>query len=283
MGKILIADDNVSVRNSIRRHLKKHKFDVIEAENGLSALKQTEEEEPDLILLDVMMPEMNGFEVCQKLRENCKYQQIYIIFLSAKAKVDDKVFGLDCGGDDYLSKPFDPKELIARIQAGFRTLESKRLATYDNLTGLYNRTFFNSFLQQEVERTKRYHQHLSGILMDIDHFKQVNDTYGHFAGDQVLIHLAKILRALCRKTDVVVRWGGEEFVILMPETNKENAKLFAERTRKTIEDDEFPEVKKITASFGLACFEDYQLKFLEKADEALYQAKEGGRNQVVVI
>lgn len=280
MEKVLLVDDDPAIRKTIKRHLVKNGFEVVEAEDGEVALGMVEIERPHLILLDVMMPKMDGFEVCRKLRHNVRNHEIYIIFLSAKSSVDDKVTGLEYGADDYLAKPFDPKELIARVRTGVRTISEKRSSTYDHLTQIYNRYFFNSFLRQEADRSERYKIPLSMLIIDIDFFKKVNDTYGHLAGDKVLIELADILRERSRKIDIPARWGGEEFVILLPETSLEGAVIFGERLRERIEEHDFPEVGKLTVSVGAAQLDGNEIGMIENADKALYYAKEHGRNRL---
>jgi len=282
MGKILVVDDNASLRRMLYLNLIRAKYEIFEAEDGVTALKQVEICTPDVILLDVMMPGMTGFEVCKELRNNPKNSVIYIIMLTAMSDSNNKIMGLDIGADDYLIKPFEVEELLARIRVGIRSCADKRQAIMDNLTGLYNRHFFDKNITKEVERTMRYQHQLSLIMLDIDHFKQVNDTYGHDVGDSVLIELATILTQNCRQSDIPLRWGGEEFIILLPETDVLGAEKIAERIRQTIEAYNFTTAGHQTASFGVAELkQDYQI-LIKQADESLYKAKENGRNMVVV-
>ncbi|MGL1862267.1 MAG: diguanylate cyclase [Pseudodesulfovibrio sp.] len=284
--KVLIVDDNDGVRRMIKMHLDiAGDYEAHEAANGEECVKAVRTLQPDVVLLDIMMPVMDGIEACRQLREDPATASVYIIMLTAKAKVEDKVEGLDSGADDYLAKPFAPEELLARIRRGSKVVDDRRIALFDPLTNLYNRRSFDSFFERELARSNRYGSHLSVILVDIDHFKKVNDTYGHPVGDDVLKRLAKILKESIRTSDMVCRWGGEEFVILMPETDLEAAAEKAESVRKSIEAYTFPKVGQLTASFGIS----YPLKdeaamvLFERVDQALYQAKDTGRNRVVAL
>ncbi len=283
--KILIVDDQQSVRVLLRRYLEKIDCEVVEAKSGEEALKKVEAENErlSLILLDVMMPGIDGFEVCKKIRENPTLSSVYIIMLTAKTESKSKVNGLDSGADDYITKPFNREELQARIRTGLRTAEEKRGAIKDALTQLYNRHFLNTWISQEVERAKRYKHPLSMVMLDLDHFKKVNDTFGHDAGDVVLVELAGILRDHCRKTDLPVRWGGEEFVLLLPETDMKGAKKLAEKIRIAVKGHEFTKAGSLTASLGVAAFSGSKEDLLKRVDQALYQAKGSGRDQVKVV
>jgi diguanylate cyclase (GGDEF)-like protein len=284
--KVLIVDDNAGVRRMIRTHLDiAGGYEAHEAENGEQCLKMAAEVRPDVILLDIMMPVMDGMEACRRLRDDPFTASIYIIMLTAKAKVEDRVEGLDTGADDYLAKPFAPDELLARIRRGSKIVDDRRIALFDQLTGLYNRRSFDSFFEKELARSNRYDSHLSVILVDIDHFKNVNDTYGHPVGDEVLKELAQILQNSIRSSDFACRWGGEEFVILMPETNLEAAKEKAESVRQVVADFLFSKVGHLTVSFGVSYPDkgEFAKDFFERVDRALYKAKDEGRNRVVAL
>ncbi len=282
MEKILIVDDNTSLRRMLRLNLVKAKYETLEAENGTAALKQIKDCTPDVILLDVMMPGMTGFEVCKELRSDPKNSVIYIIMLTAMSDSSDKITGLDIGADDYLIKPFEIEELLARIRVGIRSCQDKRYAIMDTLTQLYNRHFFDVHLIKEINNALLYQHKLSLIMLDIDHFKQVNDTYGHDIGDLVLAELAIILNDHCRQNDIPIRWGGEEFMVLLPDTDKKGAEKLAERIRCTIEAYDFTTAGHQTASFGVAALTNDYKTLIKHADNALYKAKESGRNIVVV-
>ena len=284
--KVLIVDDNEGVRRMIRTHLDiAGGYEAFEAADGKECLESVREIQPDVVLLDIMMPVMDGMEACRKLREDPVTASVYIIMLTAKAKVEDRVEGLDTGADDYLPKPFAPDELLARIRRGGKIVDDRRIALFDSLTGLYNRRSFDSFFEKEFAKFKRYGNNISVVLVDIDHFKNVNDTYGHPVGDMVLKALANILQESIRTSDMVCRWGGEEFAILMPETELAGAKDKAESVRKAVEAFSFPKVGQLTASFGVSSpdKDETAIPFFERVDRALYQAKDSGRNRVVAF
>lgn len=282
MARILIVDDNAQTRKMLRRHLFKNDYEVSEAKNGEQALEELKATLPDVILLDVMMPDISGFEVCEAIRQTPQSDLTYIIMLTGVATEEHKVQGLDLGADDYVTKPFDVPELLARIRVGLRTVQKKRHAVIDQLTELYNKHFFELSLDREISRARRYEQHLSVVIGDIDHFKDVNDTYGHLIGDKILREIGKIIRRFCRQSDIPVRWGGEEFAILLPETDLAGASALAERIRQTIDTHQFEDVPHITSSFGVAMLTSDAQDMLTRADTALYEAKKHERNQVRV-
>lgn len=282
MKKILIVDDNPKARKMLRRHLVKLDYEVVEAENGETALKKIQQYLPDVVLLDVMIRDMTGFEVCKQLRNIPQADLLYIIMLTTVTGSEHTIQGLDEGADDYITKPFDIGELLARIRVGFRTVKKKRHAIIDTLTRLYNRNFFDTYLTREIDRVRRYQRNVVLIMIDLDHFKKVNDTYGHLVGDAVLTDIGKILRFQCRQSDIPVRWGGEEFVVLLPETELSGGCILAERIRQAIEGHEFESVASMTASLGIAGLSPSGQELIKRADMALYEAKRRGRNRVFV-
>ena len=279
-NKILIIDDDQEIRVMLQKILSTAGYSVYEAEDGETGLQLVALEQPDLILLDINMPNLNGIEICRKLRSDPK-NNFAIIMLTA---VEDKeVEGLESGADDYIVKPFQKKVLLARIKSGLAVAERRKDAFLDPLTNVFNRRTFNNFLLQEEERALRYGRPLSVIITDIDNFKVVNDAYGHDAGDDVLIEVAAILRQNCRRSDLLARIGGEEFVILLPETNAEDAVACAEKARRRIEEHTFQHVDKVTASFGIAeARKNDPEGLLKRADTAMYESKKNGRNRVSV-
>jgi two-component system, cell cycle response regulator len=284
MIKILVADDDQEIRILIKHHLKDKEYSLYEAVDGEDTLTQLNKVQPDILLLDVEMPKLNGFEVVEQIRNNNKYSRLmlYIIFLTAKTDIDDKVKGLSSGADDYLTKPFHHKELAMRIEIGIRSVKEKHSAYKDSLTKLYNKNFFNLYCEQTIRESERYNYPLSLVIIDIDFFKKVNDTFGHAAGDIILQQLAIILMDSCRDTDIACRWGGEEFVLLMTNTNKEGALIIAERLRQKVESNKFSVVGSLTVSLGVAQYIDDKDEWFQNADIGLYKAKESGRNKVVV-
>ena len=280
MSSVLLVDDYDKIREMLRLHLELAGHEVDEAENGALALEAIEAAVPDVVILDVMMPVM--VETCRRIRNSGRYAALYVIMLTAKSETSDKVNGLDVGADAYLTKPVAPEELLAHVRVGVRTVKDRRLALYDPLTELFNRRAFDTMLEREIAEWSRYQRPLSLVMLDLDHFKKVNDTHGHDAGDAVLKDLAALLRDSCRPSDVACRWGGEEFVWLMPETDLADAQLAAERLRAAIESHAFQGAGRMTASFGVtsAIEDDTAQPLIKRADEALYAAKEGGRNRV---
>ncbi|MDH3360187.1 MAG: response regulator [Desulfobulbaceae bacterium] len=278
--RILIIDDDQANRLILQDILDRSGYSVLEAEDGETGIKRAVFEQPDLILLDINMPGINGLQVCRKLRSDPK--NVFAIIMIT-ASDEREVEGLESGADDYILKPFQEKVLLARIKRGLLTAERRKDAHVDSLTNVFNRRTFNTFLAQEEERASRYSRPLAMIMADIDNFKDVNDTYGHDVGDQVLIEVANLLRRSCRGSDLLARFGGEEFVILLPEADVEDAIIYAEKARVRIEKHTFPQVEKLTASFGIAELrKNDALGMVKRADQALYVAKNSGRNKVSV-
>ncbi|MBY0585916.1 diguanylate cyclase [bacterium] len=291
--KILIVDDSVVIQRLVQARMRSDGFEVVCLTSAQDLVAQCQTIVPDVIILDIDMPDVTGFEACKALKDDSTTSQIPIIFLSVKTGTEEKVRGLDLGAVDYVTKPFDPVELRARVRSAYRTkyllelLEQK--ARVDGLTGLYNRAFFNDRIEEELDRARRYNGTLAIILFDVDRFKRVNDTYGHSFGDVVLAEVAETARFHARQSDVVARYGGEEFVIILPEQNAENASYLAERIRGAIEELHLVhngERVPVTASFGVSSTAEIGYEnskdLVDAADKMLYSAKDGGRNQVRV-
>lgn len=241
---------------------------------------------PDLILLDIEMPGMNGYEVCRCLKENPITSSIPVIFVTAHRDRESEEHGFSLGAVDYIIKPIHPAIVLARVSSHV-TLKMQRdkleyLALHDHLTGLYNRHYLLDVSQQKVARAIRYRQPLSLLMLDIDHFKKINDIYGHPTGDSILKQVAKCMSSLSRKDDVIARWGGEEFIILLDGCNSAEAFIKAQGIREAIEQLK-PEGLNVTVSIGVGEFdkEDDLSPMLSRADIAMYQAKEQGRNRVI--
>ncbi|HOP27593.1 MAG TPA: diguanylate cyclase [Candidatus Sabulitectum sp.] len=289
--KVLIIDDDPASVALARQWLKKDGHGIVTAADGEEGLAMAVREEPDLILLDVHMPGMNGFQVCERLKADSRIRHIPVIFLSAADETREKVKGLDLGAVDYVTKPFDRFELPARVRAALRTKRLQDLLTVyseiDSLTEVYNRRVLMERLEQEWNRTRRYSTTVAFIMCDIDHFKNVNDTHGHPTGDQVLERIATLLRKSVRSSDMVGRYGGEEFGIIMVNADRASAASAAERYRKKIESMDFHSRRgefRVTVSFGVADSrgKDSVNQLINAADRALYKAKETGRNTVCV-
>jgi diguanylate cyclase (GGDEF)-like protein len=299
---ILIAEDDAVTRMLLEKTLKKEGHEVVSVENGQKAFDLFKESFFPIVLTDWMMPEMDGLELCRVIRQEENPGYVFIVLLTAQDSQDDIITGLEAGADEYLTKPFNRAELIARLNTGRRFLEQERalrkaneeiriLSITDPLTGCSNRGCLNARLPQEIIRAGRYNRPLSIVMCDIDHFKKVNDTYGHQAGDLVLKEFSKRINDSIRdKVDMLARYGGEEFLVTLPETGLEGALNVAERLRRVISETNFDigtKKIKITASFGVAGFDSDKLSeemsidtLINLADNYLYQAKNEGRNRV---
>ncbi len=298
-NSILVVDDDKSIRQMLTMVLGSQNFYVLVAKDGLEALEILKEQTADLIISDVMMPNMDGYELCQNVKSDPALKDIYIILLTAKNGIEDRVIGLDQGADDYLGKPFATSELIARVRAAFRLVEMQRelkvknqllqeATRKDSLTQVYNRHHFNEVLAQEVTRCNRYGNNLALIIFDIDFFKSINDTYGHLTGDEVIKAVANSLKNNTRENDTVARYGGEEFTVVLPETGMEGVLMVAEKLRRYIETMPlaFDGIShKITISGGVASYLENGCiggsDFIDKADQSLLIAKRTGRNRIV--
>jgi two-component system cell cycle response regulator len=299
--RVLIADDDDVMRHILEATLTKWGYEVVVARNGLEAWRLLQgNDAPRLAILDWIMPGMDGVEVCREIRKWEDRPYIYLLLLTAKHGKEDVITGMEAGADDYISKPFDPQELKVRLRAGRRILdlqaellaarESLRYqATHDGMTGLLNRSATLDALRNELERANRQSVPLCLMLSDFDHFKDINDTHGHAIGDAVLCETARRMRTAVRAYDTVGRYGGEEFMFILPGCSADNARSQAERlmTCITSEPIELPRVTiSFTISIGVvvkynATVDDLDA-FIHSADLALYEAKLGGRNRVVI-
>jgi diguanylate cyclase (GGDEF)-like protein len=309
---IVIVDDMPDNLRLLTDILKNHGYKVRPAPSGARALATIHKEPPELVLLDIMMPDMDGYEVCRQLKADEGTKDIPIIFLSALNEVFDKVKAFKVGGIDFITKPFQVEEVLARVRTHLTiraqqkalvlrneellqkneliTEQAQKLelmATRDFLTGLSNRRNFLDRAGQEEMRFKRIGRPFALILLDIDHFKRVNDTFGHACGDEVLCSVSRRIEKALRAQDILARWGGEEFICLLPETGGDGAKSAAEKIRTDMErqrhdciDDDVP----ITVTAGV-CVYDGSCAIeacIRRADDALYKGKIQGRNQVVL-
>lgn len=295
---ILLVEDERITRIVIEKLLIKSGYEVTSVCDGSEAWELLKEKFFPIILTDWMMPVMDGLELCRKIRMASFPGYVFVILLTAMDTKSDVIKGLEAGADEYLTKPFDHAELVARLNTANRILQlelslkqANREIITDPLTGAYNRGFFITGLPREIRRAVRYNHPVTLVMCDIDFFKEVNDNYGHPVGDQVLISFVKCLRELTRvDVDLLVRYGGEEFAIIMPETGIDSALRSAERIRQAVEEMSHTvngvEIK-ITASFGSATFDPSQRddpvstdRMLDEADKYLYQSKNEGRNRV---
>jgi len=302
---VLVVEDNSDIREMVTLLVGSMGYHTYSAATGKEALAQLRLHAPDIVLLDLMMPEMDGFEFCRAVQADPSLSTPHIIITSAKDALEDKVKGLELGAADYLTKPFDFTELKARIRAGERIVRSQKmlmeqqkmlmeqqvlleqLAREDKLTGLCNRRHFEERASEECLRAQRYDRPLSLLLGDLDYFKEVNDRYGHACGDLVLKQVGQTLLLHCRSSDLVARYGGEEFAVLLLETEAEHAPKVAERLCAAVRTLSFSHPSgpfNITISFGVASLLPQRHQDLtalvEEADKALYAAKHKGRDRV---
>jgi diguanylate cyclase (GGDEF)-like protein len=304
-AKILVVDDSQTQREKLAQVLRAEGYEVVEAKDGKEAIKAVKASQPDLVLLDMVLPDMDGCEVLRLIKPRDTDQFMPVIILSMKGDVATKVEGLRIGADDFLVKGVEDPEIIARCQAMLRIkslqerlremqrkLEEQSIT--DGLTNLKNRRFFDERLSEEFRRAQRYGDYLSLIMVDLDHFKQVNDRFGHPAGDAVLRESAGLIRASLRDPDICARYGGEEFAVILPKTHMSGALAVAERIWRAIgakdfllgpgEDGRTPKAIKVTCSIGVAFYPSKDINssdlLLRFADQALYQAKRSGRNTI---
>ncbi len=310
--KLLIVDDSPTARGSLLETLESTDLfsSILVCDNGARAIEILSRHEIGFLITDLMMPHIDGFKLLSHIRRQDAYRDLPIILLTGQSGSFDKIKGLDLGANDYVIKPYNPAELIARVKNLLRIKElmeqleranrdlqraNRRLqevSITDELTGLYNRRHFWDRLDPEFKRAVRYGDPLSCLLLDIDKFKDLNDTYGHPVGDLALKELGRILKAECRGTDIVARFGGEEFIILLGRTDTDGATLFAERLRRIVEEHSFQPADMdgeihITLSIGVVSYPNDDVHaindLIRLADDALYRAKNGGRNRVITV
>ena len=303
--KILVVDDSRAQRQSLSTVLRAEGYEVVEAENARDALRLAKSTSPDLVLLDMILPDMDGREVLRLIKPPPTSDQFLpVIILSVKGDVNTKVEGLRLGADDFLVKGVEDPEILARVgvmlrikglQERLKEMQHKleEQSITDGLTGLRNRRFFDERLREEFLRAQRFGDYLSLIMVDLDHFKQVNDRHGHQAGDAVLRESAVLIRGSVRDPDICARYGGEEFAVILPKTHMSGALAVAERIWRAVGAKEFPlgadgptpqKTLRVTASIGVAFYPSKDIGsadlLVRFADQALYEAKRQGRNSI---
>lgn len=306
-ARVLVVEDSRSQRAHLRDLLGQRGFAVEEAAGGVEALRHIKRDPPDVVLLDVMLDDLDGYSVCRWLRLSERTRDVVVIMLTVRSGVADRVEGLHVGADDYLPKPFADDELEARIFAALRARETKtelrrrnaeleamltrteHLAMTDELTGLFNRRRFLDLLRREWATSRRYAHPLSVAIGDLDGFKAVNDVEGHAAGDAALQKVALMLSSSIREVDVCARYGGDEFALLLPHTARDGALVALERIRERLQREcrsWSATATQLGISFGVASTEDESLstpdELIEAADRALYDAKRGGGRSIVL-
>lgn len=286
--RVLLAEDDPTQRLVLEHTLCEAGYVVETTGDGGDALRLVVQGQFDILLTDLEMPGIDGQDLCRQIKLASLTQPLYILMLTARA--EDEAASLDAGADDFVAKPWTRVVLLARLRNGARHIRDERekqlLMMTDSLTGAYNRRQLTGQLPSELSRAARYSRPLTLIMADVDHFKQINDRYGHSVGDQVIAGLSQRLRALIREVDWVVRYGGEEFAIVLPETDLQKAVDVAERFRRDLEHTPISTTAgnlNVTVSFGVAEFSaanDNADSLLNRADQAMYESKRGGRNRV---
>jgi len=295
--RVLIADDDPVIRKQLEISLIKYGYDITECSNGVEAWDYLQaDSSPNLLILDWSMPGYHGLELCNKVRLLNKEPQPYIILLTAKDDINDVVKGLDSGADDYITKPFFPHELRARLNSGVRSIKLQQQllearnqlkieASHDYLTGILNRRAVMRALSQELERTIRNKKVLSLVLFDLDFFKKINDNYGHLVGDKILCETTKRISSALRPYDRLGRYGGEEFLLVLPDCGYDDAYALCQRIRTLICNEKMENIEEtISISIGLCVYSSNEKQSMERllkmTDYALYKAKDNGRNRV---
>ena len=295
---ILIVDDSPVYRKAVEQSLSSERHKLIFAKNGGEALNAFAVQHPDVVITDWSMPDLTGPELCHCIRQDFRNNYAHIILVTSNSNKEQVIEGLSAGADDYLTKPFHPGELLARVGVGRRMIQLHReveaknhqleqLALTDPLTGLANRRAIDSWIETQLSSAARHDFSVWAAMADLDHFKKVNDTHGHEAGDTVLKTFAGILKANTRRSNLCGRLGGEEFLMVLTHTNEDQTKIAIERIRSRFASERFrlgQSDTAVTASFGVAGFSgkippDFDL-LLAHADSALYAAKNKGRNRV---
>lgn len=299
-SSVLIIDDSEAVREKIIKTLEMYDLfsRYYEAEDGLEGFKKLLSSPVDVVLCDLEMPRIDGFKFLSMMKARSEFYDLPVIMLTGMNDRETKIKGLEQGANDYITKPFDPEELVARVKIHLKLKhlqdDLKRsnellleLSNTDHLTGLFNRRYLMDTLEKEVQRSVRKGGNLSLILLDIDHFKSVNDTYGHLQGDIVLQKVALCLQKELRNYDIAARYGGEEFIAVLPDASNKEAAFVADRVRMAVQSAKFSgdlSSLSITVSLGVSSFPSQNCStvdgIIKLADDALYRAKESGRNKV---
>ena len=299
--KILVVDDQVVNAEYLRKMISKWGYEVILAYRGLQAIKVAQEEKPDLVLLDVMMPDLTGYEICRALKIHSGTAEIPVIFLTVQGEIYDRIEGLELGAHDYVTKPFHPEELKIRIRSALKhreekeklkqeTVDLKAKSIIDELTEFYNRRYLEERLNEELARAKRYAYPMSCAIVSPDGFNEIRKLYSKSRGDTIIKQVGEIMKRNIRAIDIVTRFNDDAFAIILPQTGQEGAAVFGEKIRKIIERHLFygiPDKTRITSSIGLATYEKDSVgdigTLLKEAEKALRKAREDGGNKAVVF
>ena len=287
---LLLIDDQPAIHRLLAAKLRNEELEFLTAFCGEEGIDLAVEQQPSLILLDLNLPEMDGFDVLKRLKSDASTMEIPVIVVSGSSSSEDKVRSFEAGAMDYVTKPFDVPELRARIQSAIKIHRLMKMleqrAQIDGLTGLWNRAYFDQQLEAELNTHRRNGRPMALVLCDLDKFKTLNDTFGHPAGDAVLQSFADILNRELRSSDIPCRYGGEEFALILPDSSAEDAIAVCDRIRLAIEEKRWKNYAdmRVTSSFGIAQSDSIPMSsgatWIETADGELYAAKESGRNQV---
>ena len=301
-ARILIVEDDEKDSQIFKGFFKDKNYNLEWAKTGEEALERVHWKEFDLILLDVLLPGIDGFEVCSRLKNAARTRDLQIILATCLPDLTNKIKGIESGADDYLIKPVNARELQARTKV---LLDKKRCtdllrsdyesalnsAIYDGLTGLYNQTYFKKFFEQELKRAARQKYQVALILLDLDNFKAVNDAWGHLAGDHILAELGSVIKDNVRDIDLAARYGGDEFALVLPYIDRDETVQVSERLQKAIVEHPFlpnegAEAVSLTVSIGIAIFPHHGAipeEVIRSADQALYQSKKDGKNRLLIF
>lgn len=295
---ILVVDDSPIYRKLVEQSLSNQRHRLLFARNGREALDAFAQQHPELVITDWSMPDLSGIELCRRIRRDFRQHYAYLILVTSNSNKEQVIEGLSAGADDYVTKPFHPGELVARVGVGSRMIQLHReietknrqleqLALTDPLTGLPNRRAIDLWVENQLSSAARHEFPVWIVIADLDHFKRVNDTYGHEAGDNVLKAFSSVLKANTRRSNTCGRLGGEEFLLILTHTNREQTQIALERIRTRLALEKFQlgnETFSVTASFGVAGFSGTSAvefaDLLSHADSALYTAKANGRNRI---
>jgi len=297
--RIVLIDDDPAIVRLLRAVLASTGMEIIACSTGAEGLEVLDRQAWQICLLDRGLPDLDGIEICRRIKADARFDARQVIMFSGYDSLDARVEALNLGADDYITKPFHPTEVRARLNAARRVVEMQQqlvdmarqleeLSGRDDLTGIFNRRHFGATLDRAFEHSHRYRRPLSVAIIDVDHFKNINDSFGHQAGDAVLAEVAKRFSQSVRSSDYLARYGGEEFVVLLPETQLEDAMSFSEKLRAAIASAPVPIAEgcalPVTVSVGTACLAHTQFncpsEMIGAADQALYRAKRKGRNRV---
>ncbi len=282
--RLLIVDDEASFCQFLETLLSAKGYQVVTETDSDNVMALLQGRRFDVLLLDLVMPKIHGLELLERIREH--WNVLPILIVTGHGGGDATLEAMRRGATDFVTKPVDVSHLDLRIRAAYDLEQARRLANTDGLTGLYNHRYLHQRLEQEIERGERYSRRLSLVMADIDHFKDYNDSFGHRGGDAILIAVAETLREVSRASDIIARYGGDEFIVVLPETPADEARVMAERARQQIEELPTPGgdgSKGVTLSLGVASLSPIissKEALIESADSALYEAKRSGRNRV---